>query len=193
MESMDPMASINISTRYTAADLFKMDDDARFELIEGELVEMAPPSFGHGSSVVDLAAELRGHIRRADLPLRCAVESGYLLARDPDTVLGPDISVVRSSDLVPGSEDSGYPEVVPMLVVEVVSPSNRTAEVRRKVRVYLSAGVPIVWIVNRQQRLITVHRPDMADVELRVADGAVLDGEDVLPGFRLPLLELFPD
>jgi len=61
------------------------------------------------------------------------------------------------------------------------------------VDIYLAAGVRIVWVVESERRRVTVYRADGSRVELRAANGDELDGEDVLPGFRLPLSELFPD
>lgn len=83
------MATTRATTLYTADDLFQMGDDARFELIEGELIEMAPPFFSHGRISGDLFSEFRAFIRQHRLPLGYAVEAGYLFARDPDTVLAP--------------------------------------------------------------------------------------------------------
>jgi Uma2 family endonuclease len=185
------MATTRATTLYTADDLFQMGEDARVELIEGELVEMPGPLFEHGETAGDLFSEFRAFIRRHQLPLRHSVEAGYLLARDPDTVLVPDVSIISIADAPLVQQQTGYPPVVPLLVVEVVSQSNRPAEIRRKVAIYIEAGVRLVWIVDKRQRRVTVHRADSTSAILRQADGNALDGEDVLPGFRLALADLF--
>jgi Uma2 family endonuclease len=185
------MATTRTTTLYTADDLFRMGEDARFELIEGELVEMPSPLFGHGRTSGDLVSEFRAFIRQHRLPLDYAVEASYLFAQDPDTVLTPDVSVISGADVPLAMQETGFQPVVPLLVVEVVSPSNRPAEIRRKVAIYLTAGVKLVWIVDKRQHGASVYRVDGSRTPLREAAGDALDGEDVLPGFRLPLAELF--
>jgi Uma2 family endonuclease len=187
------MATTQTKTIYTADDLFWMGDDARFELIEGELVEMPAPTYVHGNTSGILFAEFRAFIRQHSLPIGHAVEAGYLLERDPDTVLAPDVSIIAAGDIALAEQETGFQHVIPLLAVEVLSPSNRPAEIRRKVAIYLTAGVKLVWIVDKRQRSATVHRADRTSTTLRQSDGDALDGEDVLPGFRLALADLFGD
>lgn len=80
-------------------------------------------------------------------------------------------------------------EGAPDLAVEVVSPGNTRREIAGKVRDYLAAGSRAVWVVNPERRTVTVHRPDREPERLAGSD--VLDGGPVLPGFRLPLSEIF--
>jgi Uma2 family endonuclease len=75
------------------------------------------------------------------------------------------------------------------LVVEVLSPSDVSYEVDRRVQDYLSAGVKLVWVVHPQSRSVHVYRPGGQGVILSERDE--LDGEQVLPGFRLPVREIF--
>jgi Uma2 family endonuclease len=187
------MATTRATTLYTADELFQMGDDARFELIEGELVEMPPPFFSHGKTSGELFSEFRAFILQHRLPLGYTVEAGYLFARDPDTVLAPDVSIISAADLPLAEQETGYPPIVPLLAVEVVSQSNRPAEIQRKVEIYLAAGVQLVWIVDKRQRTVIVHRADGTVATLRQGEGDEIDGEVVLPGFRLRLAELFGD
>lgn len=89
----------------------------------------------------------------------------------------------------PHGSRGGFAELAPDLVVEVVSPSDRAIEVSEKALMWADAGVRLVWIVDPRTRTVTVYRPDGAVSLLRGA--SELDGEDVLPGFRLPLADLF--
>jgi Uma2 family endonuclease len=77
----------------------------------------------------------------------------------------------------------------PDLSVEIVSPSNTVNEMSRKVAEYLDAGAALIWVVEPLRRQVTVITPDrMARI---IRDGDVLDGGDILPGFRLPVSEIF--
>lgn len=185
------MATPRAMTVFTAEDLWNLGEDARFELIEGELVEMPSPIYGHGKVSIDLGAELRAFIRQHRLRMGYAVEASYLFARNPDTVLTPDVSIIAGEDIPLAERETGFQPVIPLLVVEVLSPSNRSAEIARKVTIYRDAGVRLIWIVDTHFRTVTVHRADGTSTTLRHADGAVLDGDDVLPGFRLSLSDVF--
>jgi len=101
----------------------------------------------------------------------------------------PDVYFV-SADRLPLDDDSdGYLEVIPELVVEIVSPSDRLEAVNDKTLMWLSLGVLMVVEVYPAARALMVHRPNTPAVTLTGED--VLDGGDVLPGFSLPLGEIF--
>jgi Uma2 family endonuclease len=102
-------------------------------------------------------------------------------------LLGPDLAFVRR-DRVPVDEN-GHPELAPDLVIEVVSPSPSGPSIEEKIALYLAAGVRLVWVVGPMRGTVRVHRADWSGALLSEAD--VLDGEDVLPGFRLPVAQLF--
>jgi Uma2 family endonuclease len=114
-------------------------------------------------------------------------ETGFVLRRDPDTVRAPDVAFVRA-ERVPQARVPGFPAMAPDLVAEVVSPYDRAVEVSGKALAWLDAGVRLVWVVDPENRTVTVHRPGGTTV-LRGRDQ--LSGEDVLPGFALPLEELW--
>jgi Uma2 family endonuclease len=117
--------------------------------------------------------------------------AGFILARGPDTVLGPEVALVseaRSSANPPPAR--GFWEIAPDLAVEIVSPDDSAAEINEKVRDYLDAGVGLVWVVYPRTRQVHACRPEEG-VGIVLADG-VLEGGNVVPGFRLPLAELWP-
>jgi Uma2 family endonuclease len=117
------------------------------------------------------------------------VESGYVLHRQPDTVRGPDISFVSNarmgSDHIPREFIPGTPD----LAVEVLSPSDRPSEIAERIADYFGAGARLVWVVDPDRLCVVVHHPDGGTAELGM--GEVLDGEDVVPGFRCDLAEVF--
>ena len=102
----------------------------------------------------------------------------------------PDVSFIRA-DRVPDPAVKA-PMVCPDLVVEVLSEDNTAEEITQKLRELFGGGTRLAWVVDHRVRTVAVHtRPDAPDVVLTETD--MLDGGDVLPGFTLPLAELFRD
>jgi Uma2 family endonuclease len=116
-------------------------------------------------------------------------ETGFLIARDPDTVRAPDIAFIRSDHLPDDEPRETYWPGAPDLAVEVVSPGDTVGEVGEKVRDWLDAGSMAVWVVDPRAQTITVYRsPTDIDI-LTVKDE--LEGGDVVPGFRCAVAEVF--
>ena len=115
------------------------------------------------------------------------VESGYLLSRNPDVVVGPDAAFISTERLARQGDDP-YPPA-PELAVEIVSPNDRAGEIATKVQKYLTAGTNVVWVVYPDEKLVYVHQPggkaQIIDIH------GTLDGGDILTGFTLPLNEVF--
>lgn len=186
------MANTPVTDRLlTAEDLYGLpEEDVRYELEDGRLVVSEPPGWTHGEIAVAIAAPLHAFVRAHGLG-RVVVASGYVLARRPDTVRGPDVSFVRAERLPPREVAHRFYEGAPDLAVEVVSPNDRAAEVARRVAGYLRAGTRAVWVVYPDTRSVAVHTPDgLARLH---GPGAVLPGGDVLPGFSAAVDELLPD
>ncbi|MBV8199449.1 MAG: Uma2 family endonuclease, partial [Acidobacteria bacterium] len=120
--------------------------------------------------------------------------TGFLLARGPDTVLCPDLAFVAKGRLPPGGLGAAFPEVAPDLAVEVLSASDRPAAVRAKVAEYLRLGVRGVWVFDLGQRRVQIHTrlagPEMRTVTAELREDDVLEGGDLLPGFRRSLADL---
>jgi Uma2 family endonuclease len=118
-------------------------------------------------------------------------DAGYLCFPDrPRLVRKPDVSFVRRGRFPGEVLPRGYAELAPDLSVEVISPNDLYEEVDQKIEEYLRAGVRLVWVISPQNHTVRVCRVDGSSASLRDADE--LDGEDVLPGFRCPVRELFP-
>jgi Uma2 family endonuclease len=168
----------------------------RVELVRGQLVVREPASFFHGSLTLRIGVALSNHLARereqhgwphARGRLATA-DPGFTLARRPDTVRAPDIAYV-SRERYAGPMPDGFPELAPDLAVEVRSPSDRPGAVLAKVGDWLSADTALVWVVDPPRETVTVYRADGSVAVLGVADA--LSGEALLPGFELPLRELF--
>jgi Uma2 family endonuclease len=180
------------SVRMTADELFRLPDDGhRYELVRGELRRMAPAGGEHGERALSLGAWIFHYVRQHRLGRAFAAETGFQLRDDPDSVRAPDVAFVRRDRLPTGRLPSGYIALAPDLAVEIVSPSETAEDVEEKVMEYLQAGTALVWLVYSRTRTVVVRHADATSVTLQIGD--ILDGEDVIPGFRLPLSELFSD
>ena len=167
---------------------FCCSNDGRYELIRGEVIELPPANDQHGEISVNIGTAFNIHSRRRGVG-RTRVETGYQLEQNPDTVRGPDVSLVLlprgtgvtlTGRFVPGAPD---------IAVEVVSPSNPPAEIDRKVREYLEAGSQRVWLVYAVPPRVVIHCSN-GDVQTFTEDEVITD-EELLPGFSLPLSEIF--
>lgn len=172
----------------TADDLLAMGDDVHVELIRGVLHDMSPTRHIHGVVCARYVMALgRYAVDRGGQVI--AGEAGFVLERDPDTVLVPDVAFIRADRVPPRDRWNQFIEVVPDLMIEVLSPSNTRAEMDRKVAIYLAAGVPLIWVADPDSEQIVAHRPGAEPRIFGIDD--VLDGGDVLPGFRVPVRTFF--
>ena len=120
---------------------------------------------------------------------RVVVESGYWIGRGPDTVRGPDVSFVSRERAPRGGAAQGFFDGPPDLAVEVVSPSNAAAGIAVKVAEYLRSGARRVWVIYPSRRCVVVHFPDNAT--RTYYDGETIEDPELLPGFSLPVSEIF--
>jgi len=177
------------TTLMTAEELMALPDDGcRYELIDGVLHRMSPSGIEASAIAMRIGSRLNAFAFERRLGIVTGADGGYYFGRNPDTVRAPDIAFIRIDRLPPPAERQGYSSVIPDLAVEVVSPSDRERDVLDKVAFYLAKGVPLVWVVRPRPRTITVH---YADAQLVLHEADVLDGADVLPGFYLPVADLF--
>ena len=116
-----------------------------------------------------------------------AQDTGFKIARNPDTVRAPDVAFVARERLAQIPEE-GYADLAPDWVAEILSPGDRPGEVLEKVGQWLSAGVRLVWVLDPVRRDARIYRADGSVSTLKSDDE--LDGEDVLAGFRCPLRDI---
>jgi Uma2 family endonuclease len=175
----------------TPDDLLSMGDAGKgFELVDGQLVEQ------HVSVLSCLVA---GRLV-ALLSVYCdAQRLGWVFPQEsgfqydptaPKKIRKPDGAFIRRDRLPESEFPAGYCHVVPDLAVEVVSPNDTFDEVDKKIEEYLRLGVQIVWVVSLTTRQVYVHRGD--GTMSKVREGDQLLGEDVVPGFRCRVGDLFP-
>src|SRR5918911_4455283 len=178
-------------TLITADELFMMPDDGqRHELVEGELRTMSPAGGEHGVVAARFLIVIDRHVQAGNLGYTFAAETGFKIARDPDTVRAPDVAFVAASRFAGGQLPKNFPELAPDLVVEVVSPGDRAEEVEEKLHDWLRAGVRLVLVAYPSTRSVTAYRSTTEVTVLREVDE--LDADDVLPGFRCAVRDLFP-
>ena len=168
------------------------NENVYFELIDGELFTMVPPGRRHGLLATEISFYLRLFLDTRDIG-EVTIESGYYSAADRHTLLGPDVAFLRY-DRLPQPPTDKYVSVMPDLVVEIRSPFDTLAKVRRKAEVYLRRGTTLVWIVLPKQKGVEVWRLDQSS-QLRsefLGTDDKLSGEAILPGFELEISLLFP-
>lgn len=168
----------------TADELLQLPDDGwRHELVRGELRTMSPSGARHGRVAARIIASLTLHVDRHHLGAVYASEAGFRISRNPDSVRAPDAAYVRTERVV---DTPKFFEGAPDAAFEVVSPNDTYSEIEEKTLDWLRAGVRTVVIVDPRTRSARIHRSAGAAT---VAD--VIDIEDVIPGWRLPLAEIF--
>jgi Uma2 family endonuclease len=172
-----------IATRpMTIEDVVAMGPEAeRYELIRGVLHEVEGMSEQHGA--------IGGFALQHDLGEVFISDSRFVFPGSPPSWLAPDIAFVSAARLPRRDFADGYSRRIPDLCVEVKSPSNSEADILDKIAIYLAGGVRLVWLVRPIQRTVTVFR--LHHPERILGEDDVLDGDNVLPGFRLPLRDLF--
>lgn len=181
---------MTVDTRlFTADELLRLPDDgSRYELVEGELKRMSPAGYDRGDIAMNIGAHLKAYVRAHRLGKVFAAETGFLLSRSPDTVLAPDVSYVRTERLM-RPRGRGFYVAPPDLAVEVISPDDLYTDVDEKTQQYLKAGTPAVAIVNPRTGTVHVHR-STNDVR---AMTDTLEVDDVVPGWKMPLDEVFEE
>ena len=176
------------ASRLSASDLASLpDDERRHELEEGWLVSEPLPSLRHDRVRRTLERILEAHVARHGLG-EVFGEAGFILARNPDTVRGPDLSFVTRERLV-GINYGGFFDGAPDLAIEILSPSNRPYQVRAKVADYLAAGCRLVWVVDPGRRSVTTYRALLFPRVLGADDA--LDGMDLLSGLTIQVASIF--
>ena len=174
----------------TAEDLLRLSSQGvKGELIRGVLHETVSVGKRHARIAGRIITGFNNFVIPRHSGQVGGTDGGVLIQRNPDTVREPDVYFISAERLPLDDDSDGYLEVIPELVVEIVSPSDRDPDVREKTDMWLDLGVSMTLVVRPAERTIVVHRPGVPAVTLTGDDA--LDGGDVLPGFSLPLREIF--
>ena len=183
------MTAVAATGLVTAEDLLAMPDDGYcYELVKGTLTaKMPPPGYEHGAVVGRFAAALGSYCDEYDYGT-VVDNAGFRLESDPDTVRAPDVAWLAPGRVV-GSVP-GYPRIVPDLVVEVKSPHDSRREMEERALMWLRYGSREVWAAIPAP-VVSVVRYRPAQPPVARYEDDVLDGGDLLPGFRVPVWRLF--
>jgi Uma2 family endonuclease len=181
---------MTLATRnLTAEDLLAMGAGSHLlELFEGELRTVSPANMRHGDIAGQIGMILRQYVSPRKLG-RVIIEGGFVLARNPDTVLGPDVSFIQQSRVPADGLREEFFEGHPDLAVEIISPTNPKRELDAKMKTYLKHGTPLAWLVDPRGQTVDVYRPKQAVKRLKKTD--MITGEEVIPAFSCAVAEFF--
>ena len=159
--------------------------DHMLEYIAGEAVEVVSNNY---SSMIGMfvGALLTLFVRSNNLGYVTGADGGYRVSGERYI---PDAAFVSKARQPQPSHES-YNPIAPDLAVEVLSPTNDPANMRIKIVNYLRAGT-VVWVIDPDLKRVEVYAPDQAPKPLGMKD--TLDGGAVLPGFKLPVSDIFPE
>ncbi|MBX6313628.1 MAG: Uma2 family endonuclease [Isosphaeraceae bacterium] len=175
--------------RITAEEFLRMDlGEGLFELVRGEIVKLPPPEYWHGLICINIGTLLHDFGRRTGHGHVATNDSAIGISED--TVRGSDVCYFSEARWPRSQVGHGLPPVPPDLAIEVLSPSDRPAKVMEKVSDYLSAGIPMVWVVDPSRRCLTIYRAD--DPTPRVlGESDTVEDLPELPGFQCRVAEFF--
>ena len=178
----------------TEAELMALGSDARVEVVEGEIVEMAPVGLRHQFVGGNFFRPLDQYVRENNLGFVFYDGLIYLLDQNEKHLRGarvPDVSFIRKGMIPKGwNIDRPFPGA-PTLAIEVVSPDDDAEDLLKRTRDYLRAGSEQVWIAYPSEREVHQHRRGADTVRVYTQDSDVIDVEGLLPGLTLTLGTIF--
>ena len=190
LQVLEQPAIQTAAPRVTGEELAEMGNIGRCELVEGEIIMLSPTGWRHGDFELQAGYALKRFVDGRNLGKVLVGEVGIYTGRNPDTVRGADVIFISHARLAQ-VKSASFLDVAPELVVEVLSPDDRWMEVQRKLNEYFAIGVVRVWLVDPSNRSVSVYRSPR---EMHVIDShGALDGEEILPGFSVPVSEFLPD
>ncbi len=183
------MATADLNAVHTPDDLLHMPDGDRYELVDGRLVEK---NVSWEASLI--ATVLTRLITLYDPDYRqghIVVEGSYqCFPGDPKKVRRPDVSFIRREKLIGRERAKGHSRIVPDLIVEVISPNDMFAAIEDRVEEHFRAGASLAWVINPDTRVVLVFHANRTESR-RLREDDELTGEDVLPGFRCTVRDIF--
>lgn len=165
------------------------EDGSRYEVVKGELRKMPPAGSEHGYIAINIGTSLNSHVRANRLGRVYAAETGFKLTSEPDTVRAPDAAFVSRARVEKMGRIAGFWPGAPDLAVEVVSPGDTHAQVVEKALAWLEAGCRMVLVADPERRTVTSYR-SLDDIHI-LTEGSAIAGADVVPGWELPVAEIF--
>jgi Uma2 family endonuclease len=181
------MTMMKIKGSATIEDLLKTPKDGqKYELVDGEIV-VSPTGWRHGVVAQKISYIIATFLEKYPIGRVVGTDVGFKFPNS--NVRSPDVVFVRKEKLPGGEGPIGFPEFVPDLCVEVLSPSDRMRHVAQKIGEFLDCGVPIVWLVDPERKSVTVYR-SLSQTEQFHGDD-VITAEPILPGFSCPVSRFF--
>jgi Uma2 family endonuclease len=165
-------------------------DGNRYELVNGELIDMGNSGMEHGNIGTFLGGAIELFVRPKKLGATC--DSSTAFKMKSGNKRSPDVSFV-SRERLQGLKTlpTGFFEGAPDLAIEILSPSNTVEEIHAKIVEYFENGTRLVWVIHPSERYVLVYHGSSPDALLRVGD--CLEGEAIVPGFSLAVSELFAE
>lgn len=175
---------------WTDAEFMALNRDGhRYEIVNGELIDMGNPGAKHGYVAVILSAALFNCV--STRKLGAIFDSSTAFKMKSGNKRSPDVSFIAKERLQGLDEfPDGFLEGAPDLAVEILSPGNTVAEIHDKLVEYFENGARLVWVIHPKEQYVLVYRSSQEpDRLLKSIDS--LDGEEIVPGFTLAVAELF--
>lgn len=148
---------------FTEEDYYRLPENVRAELIDGQFYDMSAPSRMHQRILMELSGTIRDYIRSKDGP--CEIYPAPFAVRlfqNNKTIVEPDISVICDPDKLTDRGCTGAPD----WIIEIASPSNLMHDYVLKLHLYMDAGVREYWIVNPMKQTVVVYRLAVPDLEM---------------------------
>jgi len=166
------------------------DGETRAELLRDEVILRSPTTSLHGILAIRVSLPVAQFVEERALGVVCGAETGFVIqhADGAESVLAPDMAYL-AAERIPDPLPEGFWRIPPDLVVEIRSRSESQREVAQKAALWLGAGARLVWYVDPFRQQVSVYRADGTEQTLSLDH--TLSGEDVLPGFELPLRQIF--
>ena len=164
-------------------------ETGRSELVEGELRMMSPAGGRHGRVAMNCGRLLANHVDEHNLGIVYAAETGFVLARDPDTVRAPDVAFVCAARVPEIGDESAFIPFAPDLAIEVISPSDSFSGVEEKAFSWLGAGTCLVLLVDAANETVHVYRS--TDEIAVFGKGDHFSAADVVDRWQVVVAKLF--
>ena len=182
--------SVQTDHLWTAEDLLDFQNSPwQHELIHGVLYRMPPTGFDHGRYESLFSAFLTIHVSTNQLGQVASGDPGFIIARNPDTVIAPDVAYISNERLKSAISTDRFLTIAPDLVAEIVSPNDRPREVQEKVERWLQFGVRAVVVIDPKSQTVTVNSPSQQKILYGPDD--TMDLNFVVSGFTLPIHRIF--
>ncbi len=181
---------LKVSGPISGEQLFHMPIAGQVELVKGEIITKMPTGYKHGYIEALIAALLFNFVRTKRLGRVLGGEIGIYTSRDPDSVRAADAAFI-SNERYEQVKSSSYLDICPELIIEILSPDDSWTDMYEKLAEYFSIDAQIVWVID--PRLEQIHVFHSLDDVFRLTLDDQLSGEGILPGFEVPVREIFAE